>query len=759
MVVVPQLLVVLPILAMVRGFADLFGQSRPSGAAEVAGLALAFLGLVMGTIFFAFALRYYVATVVVLLSTSPNLRVESRASNGKGNGPSPIDHRERNGNGNGDGLSLAEQPFISVHIAVYNEKRVIERLLECCAAFEYPNYEVVIVDDSNDESVQILDRWRDRPGFKVLHRPSRDGYKGGALREALKLTDPRARFVTVFDADAMPFPDTLQRLLPHFYRVVGGRPVLRARVGAVQSYQWHVLNKSESWLTTAVRAEYAGSYMVERVYQDDLGTMKMIAGTAYMIRADLLRQLGWGTSLTEDWELTLRLYRHGYRVVYTPYAEVPAECVGTFARLARQRMRWAEGHCHNVKLQFLPVLASPRISPGEKLEFLYYAGYYLQAVFFIVGTLAWMASEIGFRVEVPEWTATLGWSLLFTNLFSLPLMNLSGLILEEAPRKDLGGVLGAILLSYLLVPFQAYASLKGFLERREGPWFRTPKTGRITDPVGHLRRLRALRLRIFGNGRNGNGDGNGNGNGNGDGNGKGGGHRIRADARRPRRASRRVGWVVIAAMILALLVWALAGRETPQTEAAGTTIYLHGTSTFTLTATAPAGSTVATSSMTTTTTRTWAGTPATTGSQLIAATDIFVFHYWTTAGGTSLATVTFGYSSSSTCATTITTIFTHTNTGLAAGGSGTATPNMSPAADVTVPSGVFFCWRIQVTTVTGGGCTLNYDATTAPTNLTSSDPISIPESALPLTPLAPLIPLMIGVFRRRALRPGSGRPG
>src|SRR5207253_4965995 len=57
----------------------------------------------------------------------------------------------------------------------------------------------------------------------------------------------------------------------------------------------------------------------------------------------LLRELGWGRSLTEDWELTLRLYAKGYKVVYTPYAETPAECVATFGRLARQRMRWAEG--------------------------------------------------------------------------------------------------------------------------------------------------------------------------------------------------------------------------------------------------------------------------------------------------------------------------------------------------------------------------------------------------------------------------------
>jgi len=44
----------------------------------------------------------------------------------------------------------------------------------------------------------------------------------------------------------------------------------REDVAAVQSYQWHVLNKSESWLTQAVRTEYAGSYMVERPFQEAL---------------------------------------------------------------------------------------------------------------------------------------------------------------------------------------------------------------------------------------------------------------------------------------------------------------------------------------------------------------------------------------------------------------------------------------------------------------------------------------------------------
>src|SRR6195256_2447973 len=329
----------------------------------------------------------------------------ARNGNGHGsNGSSNANGLSRI-NGNGFHIDLGYHPFVSVHVAAYNEKRVIERLLLALDQLEYPEYEVVVVDDSTDESVQILQRWRDRPRFKILHRNSRQGYKGGALREALKVTDPRAEYIVVFDADSVPFPDSIERLLPHFYRVSEGLSSerlestfgsddppsepgqinRRSEVAAVQSYQWHVLNKSESWLTEAVRAEYAGSYMVERPFQDAIGSLKMIAGTAYMIRAALLREVGWGTSITEDWELTLKLYARGYKVAYTPWAETPAECASTFTRLARQRMRWAEGHTHNVRKWFWPIMLSPVISPLEKLEFIFDTTYYLQAFLFVIG--------------------------------------------------------------------------------------------------------------------------------------------------------------------------------------------------------------------------------------------------------------------------------------------------------------------------------------------------------------------------------------
>jgi len=248
-----------------------------------------------------------------------------------------------------------------------------------------------------------------------------------------------------------------------------------------------MLNASENWITHGIRVEYSGSYVIERPGQQLLGSMKMIAGSVFMIRADVLRKHGWGISITEDWELTLRLYLDGYKVLYTPFIQAPAECISRFQELAKQRMRWARGHTFNVKRYFWRVLTSPQISRREKAEFLYYAPYYLQSVFFIIGTACWLISESILHQRIPYWTALLGWSLVFTNTFALVMADLSGLFLERGVRHNWSGIFSFLVLSNLLVPFQAYAALKGLLDKDEGGWHRTPKSGHITEILRRLK--------------------------------------------------------------------------------------------------------------------------------------------------------------------------------------------------------------------------------------------------------------------------------
>ena len=210
---------IIPIALLVRGFFDLLAKSQALSGADVVAYAFAFTGLFLGAIFFTYAIKYYLGTAIVLLTT---LVLGGRNGNGNGNGHS---HRggDRHaaglsrisrgaggtGNGNGYHIDLGYHPFVSIHVAAYNEKRVIERLLTCLEQLDYPEYEVVVVDDSTDESVQILQKWQGRQRFKIGHRNSRLGFKGGALREALTVMDPRTEYVVIFDADSMHFPDSI----------------------------------------------------------------------------------------------------------------------------------------------------------------------------------------------------------------------------------------------------------------------------------------------------------------------------------------------------------------------------------------------------------------------------------------------------------------------------------------------------------------------------------------------------------------------
>jgi glycosyltransferase involved in cell wall biosynthesis len=730
LVFITILVAALPLFAIVRGTSAGIALATAGNASLLnwLGLELALVALGMGAFFFAYSLKYYLATATMLLLAffGPG---HKGAAPGKKQGLSDLVRIARRGWGaqESDGnrtkwLPLGYEPFVSIHIATYNEKGVVGRLLEACSKLNYTNYEVILVDDSTDGSMEVLEPWKQVERFTIIHRDTRDGFKGGALSYALRNMDPRAEFVAIFDADAVPFPDVLRDLLYHFYSRGSPRPRPIPEIGAVQSYQWHVLNKSESWLTAAVRTEYAGSYMIERPFQQVLGSMKMIAGTAYMIRAGLLRELGWGRSLTEDWELTLRLYAKGFKVVYTPYAETPAECVATFGRLARQRMRWAEGHSYNVNKWFLTILRSPRLTLLEKAEFIYYGLYYLQSALFMVGSVAWLASELVLRVHIPEWTAVLGWSLLFSNLFALPLMNLGGLMLEGSPRRDYQGVLGAVALSFLLVPFQAWASVKGLFERKEGGWFRTPKTGRVTDRVEHLPQKQSLNRWLRPR--------------------QSTPQEIEARFRNGRPAGRTFRLICIAAPIIVLTILGI-GAATAPTVLAANVYYLHNPGGAYTMDGSPSGGTPAKFQMSSPgATQTWASTVTYAGQTVPPGS--YTFTYWTSGQGnaTVTAALTFGYSASATCAVVVPIA---SWTASLVNGGGSSTSASMPA--VTLPTTSYLCWNITVVAV-NGGLDLRYDGNNQQTSI-ATPTIVVPEHGSPLIGLAILIPLLAGFLIRR----------
>lgn len=414
---------------------------------------IALIGLIETLVLLLYAARYYLFTYISIKSKNIN----SDTNPGHSGNP----HRNS---------SLSPYPFISVLLPVYNEKNVVDRLLSYCTNFDYPLYELVVIDDSIDETTEILSKWKNHSKVKLIHRNSRKGWKGGALNTGLEQINPKSKYILIFDADFVPPPDLINRFLKRFED---------NSVTVVQGYQVHDLNAEENWITKAYRVMFSVTNMVELYAKNKLKLLLSITGSVYMIRTDILKKLRFNECLTEDWELTLRLYEAGYKVLYDSTLMVSAECPNTLLKIFRQNIRWAEGHTRSTFRQhFWKILRSEFLTLREKIDFLFQGGIYLNSFLLL-------ASSLGGILVLPSLVYALSLSyVLVTLLFvvigipSIIIASTLALSLENR-KKDYGKIPNLLLLGFISTPVTAYASLKGLFTGMS-PWYRTGKTGNIT---------------------------------------------------------------------------------------------------------------------------------------------------------------------------------------------------------------------------------------------------------------------------------------
>lgn len=408
------------------------------------------LGFVETIIIFLYAIRYYLFTVV-------SLRTETFCN--------PIKH----GNPAEDNCNQPSS-FITILLPLYNEPNVVDRLMRACTSFHSPQYEVVVIDDSDDgETGRKLKAWRDHPNVKVIHRNSRRGWKAGALNTGLGQMDPRSTHVLVLDADFIPPSDLLERFLLRF---------TDEKIAAVQGYQKHDLNAEENWITKGIRVLFSMDYIVEFHAKKRMGLFVQLTGSVYMIRTDVLRRLKYTDDITEDWNLTLRLYEEGYKIIYDSTLAVSGECPSTLIRFLKQRTRWAEGHTRNFRRHFWKVLKSKSITLREKIDFLFIGSAYLNSILVAIFTFAGLLT-----VLFPNYVSSIPYAKAGTFLVSIcmPSAIIASLValLKERAKGDVSKIPYAFVLNYITFLVTAYAALKG-LFTNNGYFHRTYKTGKVT---------------------------------------------------------------------------------------------------------------------------------------------------------------------------------------------------------------------------------------------------------------------------------------
>jgi cellulose synthase/poly-beta-1,6-N-acetylglucosamine synthase-like glycosyltransferase len=262
------------------------------------------------------------------------------------------------------GPQLNPLPVVTIQLPLYNEMYVADRLIDAVCRIDYPRelLEIQVLDDSTDETCSIAELAVRRSALlgadiKYYHRPNRTGFKAGALEAGLK--SARGEFIAIFDADFMPTPDFLMRLMPHFSE---------ARIGMVQA-RWGHINQDYSLLTKIQSILLDGHFVLEHGGRNRAGRFFNFNGTAGVWRRQAIDDAGgWQhDTLTEDLDLSYRAQLRGWRFVFVSDLIEPAEVPVEMNAFKSQQHRWAKGSIQTCR-KLLPTILKADIPIGVKIE-------------------------------------------------------------------------------------------------------------------------------------------------------------------------------------------------------------------------------------------------------------------------------------------------------------------------------------------------------------------------------------------------------
>ncbi len=255
-------------------------------------------------------------------------------------------------------------PEVTVQLPVYNEPKVICRLLDAIVKLDYPRSKlfIQILDDSTDETSDIIYQKKLHylaQGFQINHvrRHERTGFKAGALQQAMHFVE--TPLIAIFDADFVPKPDFLKMAVPCFQD---------NQIAVVQG-RWTHLNESQSLLTLMQAFQLDTHFTVEQAGRFKGGLFLQFNGTAGIWRKAAIKASGgWSAeTLTEDLELSYRAQLKGWKIIFLEDLEVPAELPASLKGLRSQQFRWMKGGAETAR-KMLPFIWQSQISFLKKCQ-------------------------------------------------------------------------------------------------------------------------------------------------------------------------------------------------------------------------------------------------------------------------------------------------------------------------------------------------------------------------------------------------------
>jgi cellulose synthase/poly-beta-1,6-N-acetylglucosamine synthase-like glycosyltransferase/spore germination protein YaaH/peptidoglycan/xylan/chitin deacetylase (PgdA/CDA1 family) len=240
-----------------------------------------------------------------------------------------IRHRER--------YNDAYTPFVSVIVPARNEEMVIQRTVSTLLSSDYPNFEIIVVDDGSVDQTasRVREAFGDDPRVRLFEQENRG--KAEALN--FGLAQSKSEIVIALDADTLFRADTMRKLVRRFEVKNLGAVAGNAKVG-------NRVNMITRWQAL----EYITSQNLDRRAFDALNCITVVPGAVGAWRRDLILNAGGftGDTLAEDTDLTISIRRMGYDIAYEDKAIAFTEAPDKLGSFLKQRFRWTFGTLQSV---------------------------------------------------------------------------------------------------------------------------------------------------------------------------------------------------------------------------------------------------------------------------------------------------------------------------------------------------------------------------------------------------------------------------
>ena len=361
-----------------------------------------------------------------------------------------------------------DYPSCSILIPAHNEAMVIGDTIESMLKIIYPEDKlqiIVINDGSTDSTKKIIESYAEKDRrVQLFDIPKGEGGKGKSRTLNIGMNAAKGEIIAVYDADNTPDKDSLRYLVAQL--------IQHKELGAVLG-KFRTVNKDKNWLTRFINIETLSFQSMLQAGRWQMHNIATLPGTNFVMWNWLIKKLnGWDEeALTEDSELSIRIYQAGYKIKFIPYAITYEQEPESWRVWIKQRMRWVRGNNYVISkfAKQLTKFKNKRLAFDIlytlALYYVFFAAIIISDLLFIIGLL----NLVSISLPGPY---TFVWIMAMV-LFIFEIM-----LAISYDNEDSFGKVGLILLMYfsycqLWIYIVLKAAYSEYIKKEKNTWAKT----------------------------------------------------------------------------------------------------------------------------------------------------------------------------------------------------------------------------------------------------------------------------------------------